>query len=390
MNLFNPYIVFMAACLLAAQAFAQSPDEYPAAVAQTTPLPAVGFAPPALFEPMETTDDRTELTRTILKSIMVDSKDALSIDNHFGDVSVSLWDRNEFRIQIVVISSSQNADRASKALNAVRIDERQDGDTYHIKTVISNGFDGGWKKGDRRNFLQVHYRISMPKANKLAIKNSFGNTTIPDFWAPLTVESSFGNVYGATLNNPTNKIKASFGNVSFRDVQNGSVVMSFGDLDINSGNVLSIQQTYGKLNIGETNKVDVRTSYTDALIGAVRQSGKFKMDYARQFRVQRIGAAADKIDVEASYSTVALPMQSTPNCDFDVTVTHGGFTYPTLPNLQLLTQPQPATSARTITGVSITAPARTTRSRQYVGKVGNGDGPSIKVVATYGDVRFNK
>jgi hypothetical protein len=388
MNLFNPYIVIAATCLLAAQAYAQAPDDHPITVAQTAPPPVTWTALSPLIELQEGTEDRTEVHRTIVKSFVVDAKDALSIDNRFGDVNVSLWDRNEMRVEIAITSSSQSADRARQALQAVTLDERREGDTYLFKTVIADGFDGGWKKGDRRNFLRVNYRISMPKANKLAIKNSFGNTTIPDFWAPLSVESSFGNVYGATLNNATTKIKASFGNVSIRDVQNGNVVMSFGDLAINSGNVLSIQQTYGKLNIGETNRVDARTSYTEALIGAVRQSGKFKMNYAKQFRVERIGAAADKIDVEASYSTVALPMQSTPNCDFNVTVTHGGFTYPSLPNLQL--SAQPGTPPNPSRGLAVTVPARPSQARQYVGRVGNGAGLSIKVVSTYGDVRFNK
>ncbi len=388
MNLFNPYIVMTAACLMAAQAFAQTPDDHPVAVAQATPQPPTWTALPTI-ELQEIVDDRTEVHRTIVKSFIVGAKDALSIDNRFGDVTVSLWDRNEMRVEIAITSSSQSADRARQALQAVSLEERREGETYVFKTIIADGFDGGWKKGDRRNFLHVDYRISMPKANRLAIKNSFGNTTIPDFWAPLSVESSFGNVYGATLNNPTNRIKASFGNVSIRDVQNGNVVMSFGDLAINSGNVLSIQQTYGKLNIGETNKVDVRTSYTDALIGAVRQSGKFKMNYAKQFRLERIGAAADKIDVEASYSTVALPMQSTPNCDFDVTVTHGGFTYPSLPNVQLLAQPNtPGTPSPT--AIARPQAGGSSRARQYVGRVGNGEGPRIRVVSTYGDVRFNK
>lgn len=241
--------------------------------------------------------------------------------------------------------------------------------------------------------MRIDYKISMPKTNPLTIKNSFGNVIIPDFWAPLSVQSKVGDVIAARLNHVNTTIKASFGNVTLREMQRGSVDMSFGDLVINSGNVLSIQQTYGKLNIGETNKVDVRTSYTDALIGAVRQSGKFRMNYAKQFRLERIGAAADQIDVEASYSTVALPVQSTPNCDFDVTVTHGGFTYPTLPNLQLLVQPTPPQVP--ISGFVRPAPSvsdvpRPNRPRQYVGRVGTGEGPRIRVVSTYGDVRFNK
>ncbi|RYF48102.1 MAG: hypothetical protein EOO39_47430, partial [Cytophagaceae bacterium] len=201
MSLFNPYLVFAAACLLAAQAFAQSPDDQPASVAQRTPQPASQFAPMAQLELQELADDRTEYTRTILKSLPVDSKATLSIDNRFGDVSVSLWDRNEFRINIVIISSSKDANRAKQALNAVQIDERRDGNAYIFKTVIdsefeknqerskdgetitssrsdertyANGLKTTWKSSrkETNTSLQITYRISMPKANGLTINNS--------------------------------------------------------------------------------------------------------------------------------------------------------------------------------------------------------------------------
>ena len=417
MNLFNSCLVLVVACLLGARAVAQLPNEHLVTLAQATPQQGWQVTQAAEQNPAEeTAADQHRLRRTIVKSFTVDNKAVLGIDNRFGDVSVSLWDRNEIRVEITITSSSEDAGRAKKKLEAVQIDERHEGSTYLFKTIVAkeltdaqegdekesvttstsseqelpNGLKMSWRSSVKQSggLIRIDYRISMPKTNRLTIKNSFGDTTLPDFWAPLSVESSFGNVYGSALNNLTNKIKSSFGNVSLRDVQHGDLTMSFGDLDINSGNVLFIQQKHGKLNIGQANKVDMRTSYTHALIGSVKQSGKFRMNYGRQFRVEQIGAGADKIDVEASYTTVALPMQSIPNCNFDITVTHGGFSYPTLSNLQLLTQP--GTPPSPPVGLSLTPPARPARARQYVGKVGNGEGPSIRVVTTYGDVRFNK
>ena len=374
MKRFN--LVILGGCLIAATAaqttLAQTPD-----VTRQDSLPWGLTVRPARLESWRgQPDERTELHRAIVKSYTVTNKDALSVENRFGDVTVTLWERNEMRVEVAVTAASERPERARKILDAVTIDEQRKDDTFSFKTVIADGFDGGMRKGDRRNFLRVDYRISMPKANRLAIRNSFGNTTIPDFWAPLSLTSKFGNVYGADFNNQNTRIQSEFGNVSIRDMQSGTLTMSFGDLDINSGNVLSIVQDYGKLKIGETNQVDARMNYADASIGLIRQSAKVRLNYARRFLLGQVAASANKIDVEANYSTVAMPVQNESNGNFDITVTHGGFSYPNLPSLRLNT-PQPPNP-----------PARPSQTRQYIGHFGTGGGPHIRVVATYGDVRF--
>lgn len=408
MRLFNPRLL-AAACLLSAPVYAQLPAR------DTQALAARAIADDWDAEPQ--TADRTEYTRTILKSIPVDGKAALSIDNRFGDVSVSLWEKNEFRVQIVISASSEEADKASRALNAVQIDESRDGNTILFKTLIDKDFEKSqehdkgnstttttsgdakikglttsWSVSRKQSgpLLSITYRIQMPKGNGLTIKNSFGNTTIPDFWAPLSVNSKFGDVSGAALNSLSTRIKAAFGNVTIRELQNGNVDMSFGDLDIHRGNVLRIEQSYGKLNIGEINRVDAKTSYGRALIGLINQHGTFKTSFAEQFQVSKIGPATEHVDVDSKYSSVVLPMQSTPNCDFDVTVTNSQFNVPTVPNLRMLTPPNVPTGMNSTGMPTPPMPPRPARTRRYVGRVGNGEGPRIKVVAVYGDVRFNK
>lgn len=321
-------------------------------------------------------EDRTELHKSIVKSYIVGANDKLAVDNHFGDITVALWDRNEMRIEVAITSSSDDADRAKIALDAVTIDERRNDNTYVFQTLIADNFRVGLTRNDRRNVLRVDYRISMPKANTLVIKNRYGNTTIPNFWAPISVHSMFGNVYGADFNNSNTRIQSEYGNVSIRDMQSGKLTMSFGDLDINSGNVLTIVQDYGKLKIGQTNQVNARMNYADATIGLIRQSAKLRLNYTRRLLLGQVAASANSIDVESNYSNVAMPVQNEANGAFDVTVTHGGFSYPSLPAFRLNA---PATP---------TPPARPAQTRQYIGQFGTGSGPRIRVVATYGDVRF--
>lgn len=386
-NLFNLALLLLLSLVLSTECDAQAQSETAVATLHAPPFPplpprtvVLSFAshPPAGPNTQDVAGERTELHRTLIKSYAVTANDALSINNHFGDVSVALWDRNELRVEISIMSASDDPDRAKRALDAVTIDEQRNGNEYGFKTVIGDAFSKGVKRNDRStNQLRVDYRISMPKANALTIRNKFGNVTLPNFSAPLTVDSQFGNVYGSALSNALTKINASFGNVTIRDVQNGNVKMSFGDLDINTGNVLSIVQEYGKLRIGQTNRVDARVSYADAVIGAIRQSGTLKMNYTKLFRLDQLAASADQLNVVANFSTVALPVQPQTNCDFDVTVTHGGFSYPTLPNLRLTAQPPQAPAA-----------PRPGKRQQYVGRIGTGEGPRIKVVSVFGDVKF--
>ncbi len=359
---------------------AQSPDSASDPVSDSTAKPSQPWGLTIRSVRAERWDtqaqERTELHKSIVKSYIVDANDKLAVDNHFGDITVALWDRNEMRIEVAITSSSDNADRAKMALDAVTIDERKNDNAYVFQTLIADNFRRGIKRNDRRNVLRVDYRISMPKANTLMIKNRYGNTTIPNFWAPISVHSMFGNVYGADFNNPNTRIQSEYGNVSIRDMQNGKLTMSFGDLDINSGNVLTIVQDYGKLKIGQTNQVDAQMNYADATIGLIRQSAKLRLNYTRRLLLGQVAASANSIDVESNYSNVAMPVQNEANGAFDVTVTHGGFSYPSLPAFRLNT---PATP---------TPPARPTPTRQYIGQFGTGSGPHIRVVATYGDVRF--
>lgn len=409
-NRFN----LLTVCLLVSAASYAQPE--PAAMPPLPPTPpeqvliaSVQHTPVSPAWQETTIQDRIELRRRLIKAYTVSPSDLLAIDNRFGDVTVTHWDRNEMRVEVTITASSDSHDRAEQALNAVRVDERRNDNAYMFQTVINKEYEAaqgdeksaeGTKKvtkvssqnsasnevktnwsiswSEKGRSIRVDYRISMPKANGLTIKNRFGNVTVPDFSAPINLDSKFGNVYGAAMSNAATVIKSSFGNVTIRDVQHGRVDMSFGDLDINSGNVLTIVQNYGKLRIGATNQVNAQMSYADAVIGAIRQSGRLNVNYAKQLRLEQLPASANQLDVVANFSTVALPVQPQTNCDFDVTVTNGGFTYPTLPNLRLTTPQMPTAPS----------PPGSRRKQQFVGRVGTGDGPRIRVVSTFGDVKF--
>ena len=323
-----------------------------------------------------------EKKKTIIKLFDVSSNDNLVVDNQFGQVSVGLWDKNEIRVQITIIANSDSDERVQKFLDAVSIEEKRTGNQILVRTnfsqnSISNWSLGKWKDGGERNFVKINYEVMMPKQNALTVRNKFGNTSIPAFQAPLTVYSRYGNFSADDLTSHQNDIDVAYGKADIGNFGQGKVDMAYGDLELSRANVLVLTNKFGKMNIGNVGKLDADINYSGAKIGTLRESGKIKIEFSSGFRIDQLLKSADNLNIQASYSSVGLPMDSGNDCDFDVTVSYGNFNYSSGSTMHFTSQPNDADNHR---GPRLT--------KQYIGRVGSGSGTKVRVVSKFGNVNF--
>lgn len=335
-----------------------------------------GPAPRLLVTPgAETT--LYERKRTILKVYDVGSKEQLAIDNQFGQVRVAVWNKDEIRVQITITAkASSSEERAQRYLDAVNIIEKRAGEQISLKTDISSaGNNWSNQKGDE-NFIRIDYDVSMPRTNALSVRNRFGNTDIAAFQAPLTVYQRYGNFSANELSGSANDIDVAYGSALIRQLEQGKLDIAYSSLDLERANVVTLVNKFGKLKIGEVGKLDAQIGYSGARIGTLRESAKIKLDFSGGFRIEQFGKSADDVTIKASYSSVTLPVSAEADCNFDVTVSYGGFHYPNINNISFTAQPsdEPRSGPK--------------NTKQYAGKIGRGTGPKIRVVSTYGSVSF--
>jgi hypothetical protein len=62
------------------------------------------------------------------------SGNKLVIENGFGDVKITTWDKNEISVNIHIEASSDNKDLAEKIFNGIEVSDRQSGNTINFKT----------------------------------------------------------------------------------------------------------------------------------------------------------------------------------------------------------------------------------------------------------------
>jgi len=316
-----------------------------------------------------------EKRRNIVKIFDVKDQDLLAVDNQFGQVKVNLWSKNEIKVEIVITANAPTDGRASEYLGAVAIDERREKNRINLTTVINRSQFGqnSWsnKRGEK-NFIQIDYTVFMPKQNALIVKNKFGNTDIPSFSAPLTINTAHGAFSAAFLSNAENTIDVSYGSAVIGKMDGGKLESHYSNIKLDQVTKLLLNNKFGELSIGDVTDLDADIDYSGAKIGIMRGSGKIKINYSGNFKINELTNSAETVDIQARYSSVVLPAEAN---RFNVTVTNGDFSYPST-NVNFTQQPSKEDRAYKV--------------RQYQGKVGTGSGTKITVTSKYGDVRLKE
>jgi hypothetical protein len=312
-----------------------------------------------------------EKRRNIVKVFDVKDPDLLTVDNQFGQVKVNLWSKKEIKVEIIITSNAPDDERAAQYLNSVEIDEKRLKNQITLTTMIDKSQFGrsGWnnRKGEK-NFIQIDYTVFMPKENALIVRNKFGNTDIPSFQAPLTVDSRYGTFSANFLENADNNIDVRYGNAKIGRMDGGKLDCQYSNLQLDQAKKIMLNNKFGELSIGDITNLDADIDYSGAKIGTMRGTGKIKLNYSGNFRINELTNSSENVNIQAAYSSVVLPAEAT---SFDVTVTYGNFTYPTAANFSM-------------------QPTQTQKVKQYQGKMGTGAGTKITVNSRYGDVRLKE
>lgn len=176
--------------------------------------------------------------KLINKSYDVSGDDKLSIDNQFGNVVVSTWDKPQITVDIEVSARAASDERAQDIMNKIDVHDSRDGHDIHFKTnvdEIHNGNDKNKHKEENDRSFYIDYVIHMPTANPLSIENSFGKTEVPALRGLVSLTSKFGSLNAGKLDN-VDQIDVEFGKADIAEVNNGKVAFKF-DKEVHIGKV---------------------------------------------------------------------------------------------------------------------------------------------------------
>ncbi len=337
-------------------------------------------------------DDKTEWIekkKNITFSYSLTSTDKVSLENQFGDIKVSFWNKNEIKVEVLILANATSEERASNFIGMVDVVGKKTDGQVSIKTIIDRE-DGNyrnntwnWKGGsDEKNSLKIDYQVFMPKNNALKVKNSFGNTTLPPFSHVLTVNQSYGKLIADEITNVESDISLSFCKNSYiKSMSGGNLKASYSGIKMEKADDFRFNNSFGEIDIKEVGKIDAKISYSSGLIGLIKESSNLRLEFSDGFKLGGLGKNVKELDINANYSPVNLTLSEDNSYDFEVKANYGDFKYPTNKIVSFTRNSE--TDAKKNEHYTFNP------VKYYIGKIGNGTADcKIIVNSNFSSVKF--
>lgn len=224
-------------------------------------------------------------TKAVNRSYNVSASDKLNIENSFGSVKVTTWDRNEIKVDVAIEVSANTESLAQKMLDRITVSDGKSGSEISFKTSMK---DVNNSKGEKSS-MEINYTISMPANNGLTVKNDFGSTVIPDFRGEVDLTSKFGSL--------------TTGNLS---------------------SIKNIHVEFGKANLANITSAPVTIKFSKAVISKLSGSIKLNLEFCSNVRLN-LDNSLTSLDLKTSYSTVNLKPMGGLQASYNIFTSFGSF-----------------------------------------------------------------
>ena len=167
-----------------------------------------------------------EKTKTYSKTYSLANGEKVRLENKFGELEISTWNKNEISVQVVMTAKGNTDDRATYILGRLRVEDGKNSDGVWFRTDISNGDKKNKNNTYKDEGFSINYKVQMPAGAILDASNEFGSTTLGDYEGSLRLSSKFGDLKTGKISN-VKKVSVEFGTAHIKSISNGELVIKF-------------------------------------------------------------------------------------------------------------------------------------------------------------------
>lgn len=263
--------------------------------------------------------------KEINQTFSVSGNDQLKVENKFGNITITHWNKKEVTIRIEIESRADSEEKAQRVLDRIQISIAKNGNQLSAVTTL---------KEDRGNSgnqsMTINYYIQMPaklyadlsqkygninlpdKGNyDMAINVKYGNLKAGDFDGDLNMEAKYGNIEVGNLQNAQLDL-GYVGNTKIGNAKKLTIDSKYSNLDMQDIQSLHMEIKYGNFSIESANRLDMGLKYSDAKIGTLREVLNLSDLSYSNLKVRALSASFSKVNVESHYGNleIALPAKA--------------------------------------------------------------------------------
>lgn len=259
-----------------------------------------------------------DFEKKIHKSWGINSVQAFSIDNKFGDINF-ISNRDDSVTIDVAISIDKYTDKKAEYY-ADQIEFRfylKDG-VLHAKTDFTDDFK-------INTDFSITYTVNIPTNRDLKVENKYGNVKLGNLDANGDFEIQYGNIQGMNLIAPGDQmiqLELKYGNANFDNINRLNAEVGYSKLSTGDIDKAEMETKYSVLKIGEVGSMIAESKYDDFTLSSVDKleveskftqwdidvlTGSFAIE--NEFggiTVRDVQPSFQTIDIENSYGSIRL------------------------------------------------------------------------------------
>ncbi|MBY8961883.1 hypothetical protein KJK34_03875 [Flavobacterium sp. D11R37] len=198
--------------------------------------------------------------RKINKLYNVNSSAQLDVDNRYGNVYITTWDKNQTAIDVVITVTGNDEALVVKRFNSIDVIFNASQNSVSADTEIRN-------ISCENVGMEINYTIKIPKRSPVTIENEYGGIILGKLYAPANLNCKFGDIKAEELNDADNIIKMEYCGASRIGYwKGGNILAKFSGLNIEKGAELNVNSEYTNITLGEINTIKHDCKYGDLYI----------------------------------------------------------------------------------------------------------------------------
>lgn len=278
-----------------------------------------------------------KLEKEYQESFQVNEDAKLVVENKFGDVFLTSWDKNEIKIDaIVTVESNSNSSKVSRFFEGIEV--KITGNENLVSAITDMP---SFKSSGKIN-ISVDYHISLPETIELDIDHVYGNVVLKNNWVgPTKFEVKYGNLQVRDLANRDNIIDIKYGELFIENITNSRISVAYSEAYIESANQLELKTSYGEVELGVVGSLDLKTAfdeieikevtdlyarsdYSEIDIAKLKNSLEIDLDFG-EMSVDYIAQGFKFIKIDSDNASVDLEMDESASYEFEVVTRYGDF-----------------------------------------------------------------
>lgn len=288
-------------------------------------------------------EKKHEKSRVIKKEYTVNNDAKVAIENKYGNLNITTWDKNRVEIEVTITVKGDDLDSVEDKLASIDVEFETSSSLIYAKTQFKKE-QISWSLWKRNNNIsyQVNYRVKMPKTNAVDLSNDYGRISLDALSGKADIKCDYGKIYIGELSAENNNINLDYcspsiiafmksGNINvdyskitIEESENLKINADYSTLKFDKVGDINFNADYGSIAIDEATNVNGNADYVSMRFGTIKKNLIIDTDYGA-ISVKRLVKGFERVEIDGQYAGIKIGVDSDAVFDFELDLQYASF-----------------------------------------------------------------